>query len=246
MRLRVDLQRDKDAYPDQMIAVAVFHGSVIGALLNQGAHEVWVAPSIRSARSLAQPGDVLLGEEEGIPPEGFHHSLALRDLLKIDFSGKRAVVFAYTLCKTLSPTDKQVMLGYFRNARAVVEASLDAREEVALVCASDVSGEPSLGNILAAGFLARRIQQLAKAQHLEGALLASSLLKAFPDPQEGLFASAAGQRLYRMGRSEDLALASLISVENVIPELKEVRVLEAREHGLSKDRPVYRFGRRGA
>jgi len=228
-----------------MIVVAVFHGSAIGALLKQGAREVWVAPSIRSARSLAQPGDVLLGEEEGIPPEGFHHSLSLRDLLKIDFSGRRAIVFAYTLCKALSPTDGRVMLGYFRNARAVVEASLDAREEVALVCASDASGEPSLGNILAAGFLAKRIQQLAKAEHLEGALLASSLLKAFPDPQEGLFASAAGQRLYRMGRSEDLALASLISVEETIPELKEVRVLEAKAHGLSKDRLVYRFGRRG-
>lgn len=244
MRLRVDLQRNKDSYADQMIVVAVFHGSAIGALLGQGASEVWVAPSVRSARSLAQPGDVLLGEEEGIPPEGFHHSLSLRDLLKIDFSGKRAIVFAYTLCKALAPTDTRVMLGYFRNARAVVEANLHAREEVALVCASDASGEPSLGNILAAGFLARRIQQLAKAERLEGALLASSLLKAFPDPQEGLFTSAAGQRLYRMGRSEDLALASLIGVEDVIPELKEVRVLEAREHGLSKDRPVYRFGRR--
>lgn len=245
MRLRVDLQRNKNSYADQVIVVAVFHGSVIGALLNQGAKEVWVAPSVRSARSLAQPGDVLLGEEEGIPPEGFHHSLSLRDLLKIDFDGKRAIVFAYTLCKALSPSDTRVTLGYFRNARAVVEASLSAKEEVALVCASDVSGEPSLGNILAAGFLAKRIQQLAKAEHLEGALLASSLLKAFPDPQEGLFASAAGQRLYRMGRSEDLALASLISVEEVIPQLEEVRVLGAKEHGLSKDRPVYRFARRG-
>ncbi|RIH90960.1 putative 2-phosphosulfolactate phosphatase [Calidithermus terrae] len=245
MRLRVDLQRNKNAYPDQVIAVAVFHGSVVGALLNQGASEVWVAPSIRSARLLARPGDVLLGEEEGMPPEGFHHSLSLRDLLKTDFSGQRAVVFAYTLCKALAPTDTRVMLGYFRNARAVVEANLDAREEVALVCASDASGEPSLGNILAAGFLAKRIQQLAKAEHLEGAMLASSLLRAFPDPQEGLFASAVGQRLYRMGRSEDLALASLISVEDVIPELKEVRVLDAKEYGLSKNRPVYRFGRRG-
>ncbi|HEU4742611.1 MAG TPA: 2-phosphosulfolactate phosphatase [Meiothermus sp.] len=249
MRLRVDLSPNQ-TYPDLAVVVDVFPGSVVSLLLARGAREVWVAPSLRSARLLAEPGDVLLGEQEGIPPEGFHRGLSLKDLEAADLAAVRCVVHAPSLAKALAFQAPQTVLGHFRNTKALLAAIPRlAREEVALVCAAEIPGdprpagrgEPSQANTLAAGFLAKRLEQTLPLEAIQGATLATYLLSAFPDPQEALFRSGEGQRLHRMGRNEDIALASLIGFDPVVPVLKEIRVLEASRYGLSKDRKAYGF-----
>ena len=60
-----------------------------------------------------------------------------------------------------------------------------------------------------------------------------ALLRAFPDPQEGLLQSTAGGILSRLGLREDIAFASLVSQTEMVPALQEVTTWEPE--------PLYRF-----
>lgn len=211
-------------------------------LLAAGANEVWAAKSVRAARILAEGGGLLLGEEEGLPPEGFHNGLSLQALSKQRFKGEKCVLLAKSLAESLEPVPPQSVLAYFRNARRAVEHAVKKQMNT-VVAANQAKREPSLANTVAAGFIAKRLHQaLGQWGHLqEGTRLATVLLKSFPDPQESLVQSDLGKQLYRAGRSEDLALASLVSVEDILPQLTYVRVLEAKKYGLSKDRYGFCF-----
>jgi 2-phosphosulfolactate phosphatase len=144
------------------------------------------------------------------------------------------------LCRgfgSLEQVPPQSALAYFRNARAAVAYVAEQHIDT-VVAATQARLEPSLANTVVAGFIAKRLyQSLGKEGALqEGARLATALLKSFPDPQEALVQSDLGKQLYRAGRSEELALASLVSVEEVVPRLRQVRLLEAKQYGLTKDR----------
>lgn len=223
------------------VLVDVWMAALVGHLLQREAREVWLVPGPRTAQLLAQTGDLLLGEQEGLPPEGFQYPASLKDSQSIDVAGKRVLLLAPDLVmalETLEPVQR-VWLGGFRNAKALLR-QLSQQPEVCL-CALPDQQEPSLANALAAGFLAKRLLQNHSVGWSEGVRLATALLKAFPDPQEALFQSEAGQRLYRMGRTEDIALASLISVDDVVPNLREVRKLDHQQYKLSRDRLVFAF-----
>jgi 2-phosphosulfolactate phosphatase len=239
--IRVDLVPNPP-YSGPVLLVDVWFGSAVGLLLSSGAQEVWVARSARAAQVLAEGGGVLLGEEEGLPPEGFHHGLSLRALERLEVAGKTCVLLAPGLAGALESVPLFSLLGYFRNARKALHQAQMERIGT-LVAAADKGCPPSLANTVVAGFLARRLEQLAGLRDglQEGARVAARLLKNFPDPQEALVQSEEGQALLRAGRSEDLALASLISVEERVPRLVEVRRLEAERYGLSKTRYGFCF-----
>ncbi|KGQ21733.2 2-phosphosulfolactate phosphatase [Thermus filiformis] len=228
--LRVALCPHAPAQGPVLLVEALPAGSALTLLLARGARSVWVAPGPKVAGLL---GGLLLGEKEGFPPEGFHGTLDLRALEGLEVQGREVVLLAPGLASSLNPEEKEVYLGNFRNARAVYTA-LAGRP---LTVRPAGEGEPYLSAVVAAGFLARKL-----APEGEGAYaLATALLKAFPDPQEALFQSQEGQRLYRMGRTEDLARASLIGVDEVLPRLAEVRFFPKAAYGLTQDRFAYRF-----
>lgn len=236
MTIRVDLV-PKTPYPHSVLLVDTFYGSAVGLLLAAGAKEVWVAKSVRAARILARDNGLLLGEEEGLPPEGFHNGISLQALSRLNFEGKSCVLLAKALAESLEQQPLGSVLAYFRNAKQAVVYAVEKQIDT-VVAATQARLEPSLANTVAAGFIAKRLHQaLGQWGTLqEGARLATTLLKSFPDPQESLVQSDLGKQLYRAGRSEDLALASLVSVEDLVPRLKQVRVLEAQQYGLTKDR----------
>ena len=265
MSIRVDLV-PTPPYPHPVLLVDVLYGSAVGLLLSCGAKEVWIAKSVRAARILADKTGLLLGEEEGLPPEGFYNGISLEALQKLPVRGKSCVLLSRSLAASLEQHPLGSALAYFRNARAAVLYALEKQINTVIAAShsrlegespsSWVAGgrsspvqsapaplEPSLANTVAAGFIAKRLLQVVDRQGdvQEGARLAMALLRSFPDPQESLVQSELGKQLYRSGRSEDLALASLVSVENLVPRLVEVRVLEARKYGLSKDRYGFCF-----
>ncbi|MCS7068780.1 MAG: 2-phosphosulfolactate phosphatase [Meiothermus sp.] len=241
MTIRVDLV-PKPPYTHPVLLVDVFYGSAVGMLLAAGATQVWIAKSVRAALILAEGGGLLLGEEEGLPPEGFHNGLSLQALQKQRFEGQRCVLLAKSLAESLEQLPPQSLLACFRNARQAVQYAVDQQIHT-VVAATQSKLEPSLANTVVAGFLAKRLHQaLGQWSSLqEGARLATALLKSFPDPQESLVQSDFGKQLYRTGRSEDLALASLVSVEDILPRLTQVRTLEAQKYGLTKDRYGFCF-----
>ncbi|AEB11706.1 2-phosphosulfolactate phosphatase [Marinithermus hydrothermalis] len=238
MRVRVDLL-PKGQYNDLVILVDVLRATTsISILLARGAREVWVSPSLRAIRACAQEGDLLLGEREGIPPEGFHYGTSPAELVKLEVEGRRIYYSSDNLPWALEQITgyKHLLLGAFRNARAVLEAAHAlAKEEIALVGAGFERAE-GLDDTLVAGFLAKKLIRTYgedRVQLADAARMSIALLKAFPDPQEALWQSGAGQFLARLGYTEDLAYASLISQDPVVPLLSE-RI----EH---EGRPLYRF-----
>ncbi|RTI61988.1 phosphosulfolactate phosphohydrolase [Thermus scotoductus] len=231
---RVDLCRTPAPGPLVLVEV-IPAGSLLTLLLAQGALEVWVAPGPKVARLLAQElgGEtLLLGEVEGFPPEGFHGRLSLVELEGIDLKGKRAILVAPALNQSLVPGEEEVYLAGFRNAKAALEL---LRPIQGLVLRPAGAPEPLLSAVVAAGFLQKKLSPEAPLS------LASALLKAFPDPQEALFQSPEGQALHKEGRTEELARASLIGVDPVVPRLVGVRFFPKAEFGLTQDRYAQRF-----
>ncbi|GAA6763596.1 MULTISPECIES: 2-phosphosulfolactate phosphatase [Thermus] len=210
-------------------------GSVLTRLLALGAKGVWVAPGPKVARFLAESlgkDTLLLGEVEGFPPEGFHGRLSLLDLERTEVKGKEAILVAPLLNGSVLPEEKEVYLASLRNAKAVVDL---ARTLKTPTLRPSGAPEPLLSAVVALGFLQKRV--LPEAQSL-----ATALLRAFPDPQEALFQSPEGQALHKEGRTEELAWASLIGVDPVVPRLTEVRFFPKETYGLSQDRYAQRYG----
>ncbi len=225
MRLRVDLL-PKNNYEDLVILVDVLRASTsIVMLLAHGAREVVVARTAKIALATREEGDILLGEHQGMPLEGFYHGTSPAELTQIKGEGRRILYVSDNLPRALSRIGRpqHLLLGTFRNAGAVTRAALSlAEREIAIACAGHARAE-ALDDTLAAGFLAKRlVRSLGLRTDLQDATrLSMALLKAFPDPQEALWQSAAGQLLRRLGFTEDLALATLISQDTVVPRLQD-------------------------
>jgi 2-phosphosulfolactate phosphatase len=243
MRLKVDLL-PRGPYADVVLVVDVLRATTTAPLLfERGLETLFVTPSLKAARAYAaEGGHLLLGERDGLPPEGFNYGASPADLSQVDFSGRTAVMTTQNGPRTLPVVQdaRVVLLGSFYNARAAAEAAVElARDEVGVVCAGH-EGNESLEDTLAAGFLARRIERALEARDgaeplelRDAARLAIALLRAFPDPQEALVQSVAGRILARLGLHEDLAHASLISQTAMVPVLREVLATDAG--------PIYRF-----
>ncbi len=231
---RLDLCRTPAQGPLLLVEVLPA-GSLLTALLSQGAEAVWVVPGPKVARILAEelgPKALLLGEAEGFPPEGFHGRLALVDLPGLEVQGRLPILAAPVLYESLLPEEEEVYLANFRNAKAILERFSGAR---GLTLRPAGAPEPLLSALVASGFLLKRLQPEGPPH------MATLLLKAFPDPQEALFQSEEGQALHRQGRAEELALASLIGIDPVVPRLTERRRYPKADYGLSRDRLAYRF-----
>ncbi|APD09768.1 MULTISPECIES: 2-phosphosulfolactate phosphatase [Thermus] len=221
--------------PGPLILVEVLPaGSVLTRLLALGAKGVWVAPGPKVARLLAESlgkEALLLGEVEGFPPEGFHGRLSLLDLEKTEVKGKEAVLVAPFLNASVLPEEREVYLASLRNAKAVVGLAKTLPNPTLRPSGAP---EPLLSAVVALGFLQKRLSPEAQS-------LATALLKAFPDPQEALFQSPEGQALHKEGRTEELAWASLIGVDPVVPRLAETRFFPKETYGLSQNRYAQRY-----
>ncbi len=226
--MRLDLCRTLS--PTPLVLADALEGGVVTYLLARGAREVLIAPGPRVA-GLLKEGRRLLGESEGFPLEGAFARPSLLDLERAPIAGESFVLVAPSLNGSLLPEEKEVYLGSFRNALAL----LQALRGQALTLRPAGAPLPFLSALVVAGFLCKRLCPEAPPN------LATALLKVFPDPQEALFQSPEGQALHRQGRTEELARASLIGVDPVVPRLDGVLPFPKAEYGLSQDRWVYRF-----
>ncbi len=253
MRLKVDLL-PRGPYQGVVLLVDVLRATTTAPLLfSRGLGSLFMTPSIKTARAFASTHNfTLIGERDGLPPEGFQYGASPSDLVRLNFAGKTAVLTTQNGPKTVgfvaAAGAKTILLASFYNAAAATQAALDlalaqGHEEIAIVCAGQMGAE-SLDDAVVAGFLARLIERkyanlrnvdenLPVLEFRDAALMAMALLRAFPDPQEALMQSAAGVLLARHRLHEDIAFASLISQTTCVP-----RLVETIEH---LPEPLYRF-----
>ena len=223
MRLRVDLA-PRPPYHDELIVVvdALRATTSITILLENGAREVWVASSTGVLRDRARTGDLLLGEREGLPPEGFHHGTSPAALEQLDVNGRRVFFTSDNLPATLESVEhaNDVWLASLRNAPLVVEKLVEAApERVAVVCAG-FRGTEALDDAFAAGLLVRALASRQVPLSLgDAARLSAALPVAFANPLEALMASASGRYLLGMGFEDDLVAASRVGADRNLPIL---------------------------
>jgi len=224
MRLRVDLTPDPPYGEELVVLVDVLRATTsIGMLLEAGASEVWVTRSTRAARERAAEEDLLLGEKEGLPPEGFHHGTSPAALERIDVRGRRIFYTSDHLPAALESADRTAgaWLASLRNAPAVVERlDAEAPSQAVLVCAG-FRGAEALDDALAAGLIVRALSTRRQPLALEDAArLSASLPVAFASPLEALAASASGRFLRGMGFEADLVVASRVGADRTVPVLQ--------------------------
>lgn len=195
-------------------------------LLDRGASSVALTPSLRVAKSVAAASRALLvGERQGVPPEGFNHGNSPGPLAGLDLAGREVVMVSENAPKWLDELGKPgaVFLGSLYNASAVVDAIMARGDQrVDLVC-SGFAGEPDLDDAVAAALISKLLQREAPLTTMRGAArLALAIAKGAPDPFEALWRSTAGRYLRQLGLEDDIAFASRISVSRAVPELTAV------------------------
>jgi 2-phosphosulfolactate phosphatase len=209
-----------------VVLIDVLRTSTVAPILfDKGLSHLYLCPSLRASRAVAlRHGHLLFGERGGMPPEGFNYGNSPAELLAAVLDARGAVLTSENAPRTLPALSqaRHLLLGSLYNADAAAARAAElAREEVALVC-SGFAGHEDLDDTLGAGFLAARLKQIFPEAELAGAAaLAIGLLKAFPDPLEGLWQSRSGHYLRRLGLSEDIVVASLVSHSQQVPELTD-------------------------
>ncbi len=225
MNLRVDLA-PKGAYTDVVVVIDVLRACTLAPILfGRGLETLYLCSSIRRARRVAETQDVLLvGERDGLPPEGFNYGTSPAEIARGDFGGRSAVLISDNAPRVLEQTAgaRHVLLGSLYNADAVVtRAAALAEREVALVC-TGYRGDEDLDDTLCAGYLTAQLKRRFPDAVLGGAaMFAVGLLRASPNPVGTLWGSRAGHRLRHLGLTDDIAVGSLVAQARHVPQLKE-------------------------
>ncbi len=224
-------------YSDVVVLIDVLRTCTVAPMLfERGARSLSLTPSMRRARAEAGAGRVLVGERQGVPPEGFNHGNSPANLAQVAVAGLDVVMVSENAPRWLEQLGdaRHVMLGSLYNAEAVARrAAAVATERIDLVC-SGFAGEPDLDDTLAAALIAGLLKRrLAGAQVRGATRFATALLRAFPEPVDVLWRSLAGHYLRSIGLEQDIGFAARVSVSDSVPELRSVAL---GEHG-----PLYRF-----
>ena len=138
MNLRVDLA-PKEGYTDVVVVIDVLRACTLAPILfGRGLSTLYLCSSIRRARRAAEAQDVLLiGERNGLPPEGFNYGTSPAEIGRAELGGRSAVLISENGPRALAQTvgARHVLLGSLYNADAVVaRAAALAEGEIALVC----------------------------------------------------------------------------------------------------------------
>ncbi|MBA2668632.1 MAG: 2-phosphosulfolactate phosphatase [Trueperaceae bacterium] len=209
------------------LVVDVLRSATAAALLfDRGVASVHLCDGLRASRQVAaREGALLVGERDGMPPEGFNFGSSPAALRRAAIQGRPAVLLAadspraLLLAAARGPT---ALVG-LNNAVAAAEfvGSADPAH-VDIICAG-FHDTPDLADVMAAGLLvsllaARAPRSGGGAVSLHGAAaFCLSVLRMTSDPLDGLWVSESGTALRLAGFEEDLAIASAVGSTETLP-----------------------------
>jgi 2-phosphosulfolactate phosphatase len=208
--------------------------STLATLIARGVREVAVVAAIEEAFALRDAGGeavrLLCGEVGGLPPAGFDYGNSPEEFARLDFAGRRAVLFTSNGTKALVAVAAApaVFAGSLLNVTAVVAAALtEARArglDLALVCSGTELGTAfSLEDTFCAGALvAAARERLPQPPRLgDGAQMALRLYDSFGRDAEAAFATAEhGRALAALGLGADLQFCAEIDRYAVAPRVQ--------------------------
>jgi 2-phosphosulfolactate phosphatase len=205
--------------------------------LQAGAKTVIPCREIDEARQISAgflPNEKILGGERGgLPIAGFDLGNSPEEYTPERVRGKTVVFTTTNGTQALlhAKRAKQIMLGAFVNATAVVQY-LIGQEEMHLLCAG-TDGQPTDEDILLAGMLAEKLQRQGGVQyklndqaiaacdlwrHTLEVTQASMMAPPGPEPLANILRhSLGGQNLVSLGMDRDILAAARIDSVAIVP-----------------------------
>jgi 2-phosphosulfolactate phosphatase len=187
--------------------------STIAQALAAGYERILCCAEIEEARALRSelPDSLVGGERNAVRIDGFDVGASPREFLEAraktlilsTTNGTRAILAAASQCD-------EVFVGSVLNLGAVVTATRERGEDVAIICAG-FKGSFALDDAYCAG----RIVQLLGAEPTDAAIASELVASAFPDAAAGLNARTYGPP----GLEEDIAFCAREDVLDVVPRL---------------------------
>ncbi len=236
MKINTDLI-PSGPYHDVVVLIDVLRTCTVAPLLfDLGVASLSLTPSLKQARVAGAAGALLVGERQGVPPEGFNHGNSPVLLAGADVAGRSVVMVSENAPRWLDrlTAGSTLILGSLYNAAAVADLVVSLKPERVDLVGAGFSGEPDLDDMVAAALIAGLIEQRAGGAQLLGATrFATTLARALPDPLEALWRSLAGQYLRAIGLEEDVAFSARVSTSRSVPRLIGIEPGE--------NAPLYRF-----
>lgn len=224
-------------YQDVVVLIDVLRTCTVAPLLfDNGVTDLSLTPSVRSAQQAAQSGALLVGERQGVPPEGFNHGNSPVQLAKSDVAGRSVIMVSENAPRRLDllTQGRALLLGSLYNAAAVADAVVALAPKRVDLVASGFSQEPDLDDAVAAALIANLISERVENAVFVGATrFATTLARSLPDPLDALWRSVAGQYLRAIDLEVDVAFCAQVSVSKSVPRLVNVQPFEPE--------PLYRF-----
>lgn len=224
-------------YRDVVVLIDVLRTCTTAPVLfDGGVSSLALTPSLRRARHAATAGQLLVGERQGVPPEGFNHGNSPRLLAEADLGGRSVIMVSENAPRWLELLEDAhtVLLGSLYNAAAVARVVADLKPRRVDLVASGFGAEPDLDDAVAAALIARLVREhLPEAEYIGATRFATTLARALPDPLDALWRSVAGQYLRSIGLEEDIAFAARVSASTSVPRLTRVEA--------GQPAPLYHF-----
>lgn len=241
MQIQVDLLPGS-VNADVVIVIDALVSCTVAALLfDRGLETLYLTDSVGAARRQAETaGALLLGERNGVPPEGFNHGSSPAQLARLDAAGRSAVLVSDNAPAALThfAAAPNVLLGSLYNAAAVAAAAAEFAGGRVLLACCGFRGQEDLDDAVAAGYIAAELGRLLPEATLAGAgPFTRGLLRAFPAPVDAFWHSTAGRYLRRLERTDDLGVAASVSASRSVPVLRAPATgQEPRIHRLTSAR----------
>lgn len=213
-------------YEDVVVLIDVLRTCTTAPLLfERGVTGLALTPSLRRARAAGAEGRLLVGERQGVPPEGFNHGNSPAQLSKADLAGRSVAMVSENAPRWLEALAgaRTLLLGSFYNAAAVADAVALLRPERVDLVGAGFAGEPDVDDTVAAALIAELIRQRVEdATYVGATRFATSIARSLPDPLDALWRSVAGRYLRSIDLEEDLAFAARVSASGLVPRLARV------------------------
>jgi 2-phosphosulfolactate phosphatase len=212
--------------------------STIVHACENGVERIIPVASVEDATKLVSTQDpkktLLGGERDGMPIDGFDLGNSPAEYAPKVVGGKTLIFSTSngTVAITRSASAREIVLGCFLNARAVVAHIVSSRaKKVAVLCAGDL-GRLSLEDFVCGGFLVDRIVNETRAAAVlnDGAVAARTLANAFTDVGEVVRTSSHGLHLAELGFEDDLEFCSRIDRYETVPIVTDGRISLQSSH----------------
>jgi len=216
----VDVAFTPSAFESADVAVVVDvlrATTTVAAALAAGHGRVLCCEDVETAERLREPGRVLAGERDCVPPAGFDlgnspsgfRSPRGEEVVLTTTNGTPALLEA-------AASADEVLIGCLLNLRALLahidELAPGGDPDVILICAG-THGRPALEDV----YLAGRIAGALGGARTDAARVAEAVAASYREPRAALAASADAAVLEEVGLGRDIDCCARESVLDVVP-----------------------------